>query len=332
MLYYTLTIMFFLLFTPVISANDEPVGYSAKAIIPDNQIDKHQTYFDLLMEPNQKQDIQVEIFNSSNEDIEVSVHITNPTTTRNGLIDYTTIDAEIDETLQTPITDIAAVDDQPVIVPAENSVLVPIHIHMPNELFDGIILGGIYFEKRDNNEDVDGDAVQLTNQYTYVLGLKLSETDTKIEPELALENVHTGLVNYQPAVITTIRNKNPVIIDNMQLNAIVTDSKGNKINQVSVEDYRMAPNSVIPFAIDWKDDQLKPGTYHVDLHAKIGSKTWNWKDEFEVKPEVAEKINKDVVESDSGSNIIWYIVIGFSTIIIILLCIIVWLLKKNKPK
>ncbi|MEN2666160.1 WxL protein peptidoglycan domain-containing protein [Listeria aquatica] len=41
------------------------MNFAVQAIIPGNQIDKSQTYFDLRMKPGQKQDIEVELRNDT---------------------------------------------------------------------------------------------------------------------------------------------------------------------------------------------------------------------------------------------------------------------------
>lgn len=52
-------------------AAEGDVGYSVQAHIPANQIDKRQTYFDLKMQPKQKQTVNIDVMNSSNEEIQV---------------------------------------------------------------------------------------------------------------------------------------------------------------------------------------------------------------------------------------------------------------------
>lgn len=59
---------------------DAAVSFSISAIIPDNQIDKDLSYFDLLMEPEKEQTIQVVISNSSDETIIAKTQINAATT------------------------------------------------------------------------------------------------------------------------------------------------------------------------------------------------------------------------------------------------------------
>ncbi|EOH63151.1 WxL protein peptidoglycan domain-containing protein [Enterococcus mundtii] len=61
--------MFAFCFPLVTEAETESeVGFHIKAIIPENQADKKLTYFDLQLEPGQKQTIKFLIENTSNEE------------------------------------------------------------------------------------------------------------------------------------------------------------------------------------------------------------------------------------------------------------------------
>ncbi len=312
-----------------VKAKEESVGYSVRAIIPENQIDHSISYFDLRMSPNQHQEIQTEIFNSSNEDINIDVHITNPITNSNGLIDYTDLEVKTDRSLKIPITKIASINDMTINIPAGESKIVPIQLEMPEKEFDGIILGGVYFEKRIEKTAEKTSGVQITNKYTYVLGLKLSETENEVKPKLHLKSVYPNLVNYHTAVIANIQNSTPVIVDKLAINAKVFNSKGKVENRVDVEDYKMAPNSSMDFVIDWKNKELKPGKYTLSLHANSGIQNWDWEKQFVIQEGKAKILNEEAVEISKDNN---YLVYGLSFVILILIVVIVLLIRKNKQK
>ncbi|WP_379970789.1 DUF916 and DUF3324 domain-containing protein [Ectobacillus sp. sgz5001026] len=328
MTYILAIIIFVILDIPMAVVNAEDVGYSVRAIIPENQVDKNQTYFDLLMKPKQKQVIQVEIYNKGNEDIDIDIHITNPNTNRNGLIDYTNIETNVDESLKIPITKVASIEKMTVRVPAKKSQIVPIQLEMPEAEFDGIILGGIYFEKHAGAEQATKG--QISNKFAYVIGLKLIETNIDVNPNLQLKSVKPGLVNYHTAIIANIQNSAPVIVDHLTLKANVFNSNGKEVNQVNVKDYKMAPNSNMDFAIDWKNKELSPGKYTLKLYADTGKQNWNWEKEFVIPAKDAKDLNKAAV--DIKKDYTWYFIIGLSIIILILIYIIYRLIRKNKQQ
>ena len=139
-------------------AQEGDVEFSVKAIIPDNQIDTKKSYFDLRMKPKQKQEIETILYNSSDKEITINISVHNATTNQNGLIVYEQ-DSKIDPSLKVPLNTIVTVSDQKITIPAYRSKTITATIEMPDEEFDGMILGGLHFEK-ENQKDESSQAVQ----------------------------------------------------------------------------------------------------------------------------------------------------------------------------
>lgn len=128
------------LFTNVEAAS---MGYSVKANLPENQIDKNKTYFDLKMDPNQKEEISLTVKNSSEEEIILNIVPNNSKTNQNGVIDYSDENLEKDKSLKYSLTDIISGKQKIKLNPGETKD-VTFSIKMPNEELQGIILGGFY--------------------------------------------------------------------------------------------------------------------------------------------------------------------------------------------
>lgn len=318
------------LFPSLAFANEGEVGYSVRAVIPDNQIDKNISYFDLLMEPGQKQKIQVEVFNSSNKDTEIDIHITNAVTNRNGLIDYTNLEPVLDESLLYPMTEIATVMENTIYVPAKQTKVVTIQLKMPKEEFAGIILGGIYFEKRMSRENGNPDSIQIANKCSYVLGLKLTEMNTEIKPDLYLKSVKPDLVNYRTTMIAKIQNRAPVIVDDLEICAKIFDKKGKELFERNVDNYRMAPNSSLDFMIDLENNKLLPGDYNIKIHANSENNQWEWEQAFTIEKGEANQLNKTAVQTEKDNNYLIYVIAVCLFIILILIVVNIQLRKRNK--
>ncbi len=80
---------------------ENPMGFYVRALLPENQRDTSLTHFDLQMQPEQQQQLDVEIVNTSSAPIWVSVEAVSASTAPNGVIDYYTPDVK-DETLKIP--------------------------------------------------------------------------------------------------------------------------------------------------------------------------------------------------------------------------------------
>src|SRR5699024_5588679 len=170
---------------------------------PDNQRNQDATYFDLRMKWNKKKTIQVKVSNSRKETIKIKPTIHNAEKNRNGIIDYSGDSKQIDSSLKIPLSSIVELKDKEITIKKGEQKVVKADIKMPSDTFNGVILGGIHFEKvTDNEDDADGEqGVQIQNKYAYVVGIQLSETDKKIKPNLKL---------------TEIKKKNKYIMSNQK--------------------------------------------------------------------------------------------------------------------
>jgi len=61
---------------------------SVSTNIPDNQIDKNQTYFDLLMEPGKEQELEVVLRNNTDKEVTMLADVNTAITNDNGVVDY----------------------------------------------------------------------------------------------------------------------------------------------------------------------------------------------------------------------------------------------------
>ena len=263
-------------------AKEGDVEFSVKALIPDNQVDTKKSYFDLRMQPKQKQEIETILYNSSDKEIMINISVHNATTNQNGLIVYEQ-DAKIDPSLKIPLNTIVTVSDQKITIPAYRSKTIKATIEMPDDEFDGTILGGLHFEK-ENQKDESSQAVNIQNKYAYVIGVQLSENDHEVYPDLQLKNIKPQLVNYRTAVVATIQNSEPVIIRNLNVQAFVFKKGDTKVLHESYkENMSMAPNSNMDFVIDWENQELEKGEYVLKMQAQTGEKEWKWVEEFTIE-------------------------------------------------
>lgn len=304
-----ITVIISLIFIPYsVSANEGDVDFSIQALIPENQIDKKKTYFDLKMKPEQKQDIQLQVFNSSSKKITIEMDVTFATTNQNGLIDYTISDiSKADESLRIPLPEITNISNREVVLQPGQSKIVTITITMPEEEYDGVILGAVHFKKKlsDKNESDSSGSVRIRNEYAYVVGVKLTETEKLVKPELELKYIQPKLVNYRTTVVANLQNSKAAIVENLNVDAeIFKEDSGQVLHSAKKEGMTMAPNSNFDFPINWENEPLKPGTYRLKMKAVAGYEKWEWDQTFTIG-EDAEVLNNMAVQTNMGS-IRWY--------------------------
>ncbi len=314
----------------------EGIHFSVQATIPENQVDKKATYFDLRMKPSQEQTVEVVVTNGSDEDITVEHSLHTAVTNSNGAVEYNNTTIENDKSLKFDLEKFATVEKETVI-PANSKKAVPITIKMPAESFDGVLLGGIHFSEKEADATTDSSEEKssgIKNKVGYTIALQLSETDKKIEPNINLTKVEPGLNNYRNAIIASIQNDQSVIIKGLSLKGTVYKKGSDKPLYSSDLDANMAPNSTMDFPIMTNNAALKAGTYTCKIEAVSGDKKWNYSKNFTIKSTEAKKLNADAVEvtKDYSSYYIMAIVAAVIILGAVIIFLIIKLKKVNKKK
>lgn len=307
------------------------ITYGVKANIPENQIDKKVTYFDLLVKPGDTQSISLTLTNSGPEEIILGIKTNTAATNKNGVIDYSKSEGDKDSSLEVNFSDIIAGPEEVTLAPNESKD-VTFEISIPKEEFQGTVLGGFYIYKIGGETEQEQEQnVQIKNEYSYVIAVKLTESEEKILPELVLNDVKPGLENYRTAVTANIQNIKPTIIDKLHIKAVVTEKgKETVIHQMVKDDMNMAPNSSFDFPISWDNKPLMPGTYTLKLESTSSEGEWKFEKDFKIDGEVSKELNTEAVELEKDNHWI-YIVIGVLGLLLVSF-IVVLLYKMNKLK
>lgn len=95
---------------------------------------------------------------------------------------------------------------------------------------------------------------------------------------------------------------------------------------------QIAPSSIFQFPLYYNKEEMKAGTYTLKMIVKSNEQEWNLSKKFVIKEDTANKLNKtDVVQNaDSNTNIMVYIIIGLTILIICLVILVFVLFKKRK--
>ncbi|MDR2610466.1 MAG: DUF916 and DUF3324 domain-containing protein [Clostridiales Family XIII bacterium] len=333
-------------FTSVSSATAyavaEDAGFSVHAQIPENQINKNLTYFDLHMKPGAKQTLTVSLINDSKKPLTVDVGAISASTNRNGIIDYRTPDIK-DKTLKVPFSEISHVVDDTVTIPAGGTAAAHIEITMPAGVYDGVALGGIVITKKPDKDSASGSTsrkkhdnfdVSIKNEYSYIIGVKLRETEVPVSPDFEYEKVEAGLANYKLAVIHHIRNKEAAIVKDMRLSIKVYKGKEETPYIDFEKTVDMAPNSVMPIGTETGRRKFDPGDYLSKVRLAIGDKIWEFEKSFTVTEAEAKELNeKSVAETKPADIPFWFaaILIGGALLAFLaFLLFIISLLRRRK--
>ncbi|WP_242590281.1 MULTISPECIES: DUF916 and DUF3324 domain-containing protein [Enterococcus] len=305
--------------------------FSVEPVIPENQKDTGHTYFDLNMTPKQKQKLKVHMRNDTEKEVIVKPSVHAGTTNINGVVEYGESNTKVDDTVQYNIEDIVKPTVDEVKIPAKGSNDLELDIQMPEGKFKGILAGGITLEEKEENKKEEKDKAQglaIENKYAYVVAVVLHESDEKVESELKLTEVKPGQVNARNVINATIQNTQPKYMNQLSVNTKIT-KKGKKdvLYSSKNEGMQMAPKSSFSYPVSLNGEKLRPGKYTLDMYANSMKKEWHFVQDFEIKADVAKKLNETDVSVKK--NDMWiYILIGVLFLLIIILIVI--LLKKKK--
>lgn len=288
-------------------------SFSVSAVIPENQRNKNSTYFDIEMEPGGKQTLEVTITNPTDREIIVDQSVNTAITNSNGVIDYSQSDSVRDDTLVNSLQEIATAADVIILSP-KSSQTVEIDIQLTDEPFEGVILGGIHYQEKTEEEAEDTSGVNVKNNFAFVLGIQITVGDTTdIQPELELNDITPTQMNYRNIVTANIQNTNPIPFGSLTVDAKIYKDGDTKVyREEHKENMEMAPNSNFDFPISWENQKFEDGTYTLELTATANDETWNWTETFEISG--SEELNEEAILDPSGIN---YIAIGIGIFLVV---------------
>lgn len=310
------------------------IGYNVKAMIPKNQIDKSQSFFELRMKPGQTQTLRTKVYNLTNQEIKVKSAIHTAWTNSGGVIDYTNQPQKFDSSLQYKMSEISKIQGaKTVTLPARGSKVVTAKVQMPQDAaFNGIILGGWYFERLNTKvtSNVKG-TNNIHNKYSYVVGMEFVMGKVPAG-NLKLGKVGAGISNYHRGVIAELRNPTTTMVPNLKMNTKITNRDGGQVvKQLKQENVQMAPNTTFSYPMLYGKTALKAGHYHLHMVVKNKDRTWVFDRDFTITQAQAKKYNADSVDNP-GINI--WLLIGLGAlgmlILILLILLIIYLIRRHR--
>lgn len=310
------------------------LNYSVEAVLPDNQRDTKKTYFDLKMNPGQKQNLSLKLRNDTDHKVTVTPHINPAVTNLNGVVEYGPSKEKLDSTAPYNIKSIVKSSVNKIEVNSKSEVEYVLHISMPQKPYDGVLAGGVYFEEEEQNKEKPKQekGLAIENKFSYVVGIVLNETEKEIQPELKLETVLPDQVNARNVVSAEIRNVKSVYTNHLKIIAEITKKGHTDILYKSTkEDMQMAPNSYMMYPTHLNGKPLKAGDYNMHLIGYSGNKKWEFNKEFNISGEAARELNKKDVTVIEDNSLL-YIMIGLGILFPILGLILFFLWRKSRKE
>ena len=341
LLRYITVLIFVALMAAALNISAAASDFHVKPKLPDNQRQNGSTFFDLLVSPGQQQELIIEISNLSENDIVVLVEVLTASTSRNGLISYAS-KGEMDESLKFYFEDIASLSQNQFELPAGVSIEVAINLRIPNEVFEGAILGSIRVLREVHQEEPDDDEGSI-NRYASVTAVRLVHSDNAedIQPEFLLGEIKAVSINYKASIIVPIRNTQPRIIQGAGAAArIYPKGSSDFILEQKFDNISFAPNSIFPLSfIDEEGYELNAGDYTAVVGVTFGNQSWNFEQDFIITEQATIEVIENAPNPNGSvfslpeqglSTWMWFAIAGGAAIIITVVGLIILLTRRRR--
>ncbi|MBC1373633.1 DUF916 and DUF3324 domain-containing protein [Listeria booriae] len=325
--FFSIFLLAFFFFISSVSAQENTnstMPIFVEALIPENQIDKNHTFFDLRVIPGQEQKLQLKIHNDSQKDKEVVISPQVAKTGEGGNIDYSGINAPLDSSLEHSFEDMIS-EQQVVNIKARDVVIVTFDLNIPSQGFRGIVLGGFYIEeivKEDKSMETTTNTVQIKNRYAYIIGCKLRTDTEDIKPEFKLRKIELTEWNDFPSINAELANVKPEVVSNYVYEGTIINKKTGKRKVVFPEArFSMAPNSIFMRPQKIVLDHFENGTYIYALKIRDGDRIWNVEKEFQISYSQKKSVKERILREPSFPWLfLWIALVGviLSTLVCIL--------------
>lgn len=316
--------------TTVKAAPDK--SYAIQAILPDNQVNKDESYFDLKVEPNKEQTLKVLIANTGSKPITVTAEVNNAYTADSGVIGYDKYNAKLYKASLPSLTSLVDGKRKQVVkLKTGENKTVEFKVKSPSSEYAGIILGGVTTTA--SVSPTKSKNINIKNQVRYVKGVVLRSKDDGVMPDVHLTSAAPKAVAGSTGIAYRLDNTAPINVNKVSLKAEITN--GDSKTNYNADNLQIAPNSQFNYFIPIK--KLNAGTYkaHITLKNDSGfSKELNYN--ITVKQREVDNVNDSANPKQQSNNRQW---IGIIIGIIVLIAVVAWMYlyysqrnKGNGPK
>lgn len=280
----------------------ESAGFSVRKITPEGQeVNPASSFYDLKVAPGQKLTIQAELANHSAASSRIMQAAYASSTNDNGEIDYSNPlnEADQDESLVIPFSTIATLkEDSPLVLKPGERKTITMDIQVPDDAPDGVILGSWYFEKENDQPEMEdsGSGIAIDNHFAYALAVKLTVNQEIASPNLNFLGAAPELRNH--AIKAQIQNDQPAVVSNLSLEGTVTRKGDDEILSSSQIDNRiMAPNSNFFVTFPLEEQEWTAGEYTLRVDAtttddKWNDQSWTWAEDFSITPQQIRELKE----------------------------------------
>ncbi|MCD2256942.1 DUF916 and DUF3324 domain-containing protein [Lactobacillus sp. CC-MHH1034] len=324
-----------------VQAADDGIGFQVKAVPPAQQEDQNSNYFKLNLAPGQSTQMSVDVLNETNQAQSFRVRPIVAVTNDQGAIIYTDTSKSRDSSLKLDFSKLGP-ETKVFKVPAGRIGRYTTDVTVPNQPFNGMVLGGFFVDSPSLNQTAERqkrskNSLQLTNQYGFAIGAQLNVGNVAaVKPDLRLQVVHPTVLDQKGTVQGVVQNFKANAIQSHRLNmhARVYKRGSNKVlHSNRVSNMSFAPNSHLNVPVSWGNDPMAAGDYTMKITSVLGDKgardyrVWHLTRNFTITPSQAKRANQN---PNLKKNYLWLIILLIILLVLLVVILLVYVYKRGK--
>ncbi|WP_430607397.1 hypothetical protein IGI92_003142 [Enterococcus sp. DIV2379] len=311
-------------------AEEGTLNFYVTPEFPESQVEGSGSYFDLNIAPGATETLTLTLQNAIDEPVKVAITPHTAYTNVNGVVEYGKDAEEVDPSLVHSLDELIEVPET-IELASNETRTVSLTLKMPEESFEGFLAGGLRLsevKEEAEEETSEEEGLAIKNEFSYVVGVIVSNSRDTVQPDLALLDVFPDQLNYRNVISATLQNFTSTFVNRLEVEASVKRKGEDEVlYEASKEQMQMAPNSHFNFPISLNGDRFRSGDYVLHLTARSGEEEWSWTEEFTIKADEARSLNREDVTIDSSPN--WLLISG-AIFVVCLLAVIAYLILQNK--
>ena len=326
LLLVALVSLVFISFSQLVEAAEDSVGFSFDLKMPENSTKPDAGYYDLMMQPGQEQELEISFSNNTDKPVIIEASINGAKTNRNGLVEYGDSSIENDASLKNDFKEIVKGPEK-INLKANETKDIKYSIQMPKEKYDGLIVGGLQFVKKMENDKAEG--TQIVNRYAYVVPIILRETEITLTPDLKFNQVSATSENGRNSIVLNFSNIVATYVKDVTVDVSVTKKGSSDVLYSRKQNAMlMAPNSFMDFYVSLNGEKMIAGKYTAHVLVTGSDKEWQWEEDFTITEKEAKKFNEQDVNLSDEGNFNWQIVLIILAIVVAFVAIFLMINKK----
>ncbi|BDR57888.1 WxL protein peptidoglycan domain-containing protein [Xylocopilactobacillus apicola] len=255
------------------------------------QIDSGDTdKFEMVVKSGEKRSLTIAFTNFGSSVERLAIQPTNAQTDATGNFVYNQVVKKGTAGLQQAFADMTS--KKTITLQPQESKTETLVVNTPSERFDGVIYGGF------NIYSVNANGGHLNSESTPIPVI-ITQTNQNVPGNGKVTGIVAQAIAYQPNIVIKLENSKPGEAKNVSYNLMIQRKgmfsflgfNGRKV-PVYQSNLSIAPNSILPVPVNYKQQPLTPGEYMITGSFTINGKTHKVKENYNISKADAEKVNK----------------------------------------